>query len=551
MQAVFQKLQPPAQDRASGKKEVTIRRIDTIGKKRETSKINCLGKEEPRTNENYKRQIQSKESPGRGGNEWSIYRQLGDNPLNLDSVKARFFQKTGLKEHLAAIQDKPVRPNYIDPTLSRPIEDIDQLIVESIQAFLIDNDLTLKKNDDYGLSYEIINKLHEIINKICGMQHQPRSLRFYLKEVLLNQLELELELAALEIEQKRSEQDEGVIVLRAQLHKKTEETKRLQLEKDKAIAMLSRKLSEVNEKYKDAEKNLAKLIDSRLLEKETSQKRHEAEMALEGIQKEKHTLENTLKQTMEQRESETNKLKDLEQQIKLMEGELEKSEQEKKQLEQTAIKFKTERKILAREKMKIEEQLQQLNKALTTVQEDNKKLLQKAAASTSEIERETNPNATLIAIDLNNISISYMQSSGLRFTPEELFTKTLSLPEKDSILIGHVFCTPNLKHHQSSIKNPLASSFTWHETSFMKGFIEGTNKKKHQDVDTKMVGVTVENIMKFHAMLKEIIIVSGDKDMHPIIECARNNTGASITVVAMRGALAPEIKALVDRTIEL
>jgi hypothetical protein len=92
----------------------------------------------------------------------------------------------------------------------------------------------------------------------------------------------------------------------------------------------------------------------------------------------------------------------------------------------------------------------------------------------------------------------------------------------------------------------------WKTQNCPDGYIDGTKKVKHMDIDGTMIRIAVESIIKNKDGLSRLIIGSGDKHMLPIIEsCMENAPGAKIYVIAKEESISPVLSTRAHKVMTL
>ena len=147
---------------------------------------------------------------------------------------------------------------------------------------------------------------------------------------------------------------------------------------------------------------------------------------------------------------------------------------------------------------------------------------------------------TLFSIDVNNILKRYFDKTGLhgndslRLITEKYFPPTPYL--------ALFFAS---KYHEP-VKNsfPECESLQWFIESNIKHDKDG--KPKYADIDSLLTGVTGRFIAEHHDQISEIYLGSGDKDLHVVLDTAKDFS-IPITVIAVsQDSLANELFAKAD-----
>lgn len=157
---------------------------------------------------------------------------------------------------------------------------------------------------------------------------------------------------------------------------------------------------------------------------------------------------------------------------------------------------------------------------------------------------------SLFIIDLNNLMASmihYKKESGLRVVKPFHKLKSLFQQYEDSHknYMVHCFASKYLEH----LKNHLPESDTikWYIESYFK------NKKKgiYADIDTLLCGEMVHFIEMHHQQINNVYLISGDKDLHIVIDTAKKYNIKTTIIVAELKNLSNELNLLSDTIISL
>jgi len=235
---------------------------------------------------------------------------------------------------------------------------------------------------------------------------------------------------------------------------------------------------------------------------------------------------------------------------------------EEKRKELTAIKKKkleTEKawrdKVsdLTHEKIRVETEKKQLLKEIENLKTSSSDLMKPTVALAPFY---------LILVDLNNIKNSWDKNKGgLRFTISILYdnlTGLLKSMDKSfdvNDVKGFIFVSgyfEALKRDSDGIKaqgtSPLIDKFEWFVNKEKKNSkLEGIlDKGTYQDIDTYLTFKAGEMLTKHNKNIKGLILVSGDKDMIPTAQKAKE-MGINTVILGVQKTISPALSRYANR----
>ena len=223
----------------------------------------------------------------------------------------------------------------------RTTQEINEAIIETIEIWIISNRIELKHSDDFGLSFEQVSVLQSLINDIAGAG-EKRAFREYLQEILIRQLDLQIDLLNISINEKTSE--DQLALLRKEQERLGRVSKIEVFKKETIINELKVKIKAVDEKYKDAEKKLGKLINQRIVDRDSINK---LKQELNGLKAKKDGFNDEIRGAESALEREKTKNKSLIDKVKAMEATI-------SNLKSEARNIQSQRDRLAKENARIQ-----------------------------------------------------------------------------------------------------------------------------------------------------------------------------------------------------
>lgn len=426
----------------------------------------------------------------------------------------------------------------------------DSKIIEELEMFIVENKIILANQLDFGVSIDELRMIHSIYQALIEEYQvdddDQKPLEYYLTRIRIFQLETEVELARVQ----NDEQKEREHVRQQFVMKKIEEAetsfKTDLVEKSTKIAELAHKVEDLEVQNQKAQSQLSKIISSKIDDK----------TRIEGLESEKQKIVKELSSTQIEKAHLEKELAEMNQSAAIFQETL-KTEKQKFSNELAHVRSNLNESTL-QQKQKSQE-VERLRNTTRALESKNRKLIESTPQPSSTA--DDNIPLFIISIDINNVERSLnINNLGLRlFNVKDFFTDIFKILVETTKsvdiynVLGYVFCSAQnykFKAEAERIEGDLAnfiSLFEWHKTRLTKGYIPNTNKKKNQDVDTLMVAKTVEAIVKHARSIHSIYLVSGDKDMMPVLDCAKENN-ITIHVIGKKENVAIEIVESASKT---
>jgi len=423
----------------------------------------------------------------------------------IERIRSKIFVKFKDKD---AIIDAIIDEDVFDHKI---MQDLETLVVYS-------NKWKLTSKPDFGCSIDTLRIIREHYDKIissCNISFEPKPLQFFLNQLLVLQLELELDMTKTEFDETKEEQQSKQDKIKKAVEEREIDFKRAILSKESDIETLKNKVATLQSKNDTINSQFEKVISSKLDDKKQ----------VETLQEERKAIEEKIDNLTFQKEK-------LERELHEINTKSNSSEQvhevEIARLKREIEKAKAESSKVLNEQKKSVEEINKLREMASTLKKQNNAL---QTATANNMAQES-LDIYLICVDLNNIERSLNKNEAnlrlfdinafFKFVHSVLIKTTANTTSNISSLynvIGHVFCSPqNMKFKQPSISgnddesNDFASLFEWHETRFKKGKITGTSKDKNQDTDPMLTGFTGNIIGRYGNAIKALYLASGDID---------------------------------------